>query len=226
MGAQVPDKTGETGSGELDETGDLRADEPAREGPGGQPGGRSEMKRTTVEKRREDRQVAAAVATELAALASMATPALAAKWEGLTGEKARSHNATNLRKRLAWRIQELAFGGLSEAALSRIEELAPSIGKLQARPGGGGKGAGGAKPIVGRPKRDPRLPEAGTVVVRVYDGARHEVTVLEEGFEYRGERYRSLSKIARTITGTAWNGFTWMGLSDRKRSESNQEDAA
>jgi hypothetical protein len=57
------------------------------------------------------------------------------------------------------------------------------------------------------PPRDPRLPSPGTILKRVHDGVEHQVKVLADGFEYRGEQYRSLSKVARTITGTPWNGF-------------------
>jgi hypothetical protein len=57
------------------------------------------------------------------------------------------------------------------------------------------------------PRRDPRLPPPGAVLTRVHDGVEHKLIVLADGFEYRGERHRSLSKIVRIITGTPWNGF-------------------
>ncbi len=177
---------------------------------------------STAEKRRADRQAAAAVAMELAGLAAMTAPELAAKWEVVTGEKAPSHNRPNLTKRLAWRIQELALGGLSEAALVKINELAPATAKLRTRAGSGARGEGGVKAIVGRPARDPRLPQPGTVLRRAHGGVEHEVTVLADGFEYRGERYRSLSKIAREITGTPWNGFLFWNLAERRGAAGKQ----
>ena len=126
---------------------------------------------------------------------------MAEKYLALFGQPARSRNKDFLRKRLAWRIQELAEGGLSERALSRIEELG-SAG-LAAR----GRTSSSAMPRPTEAARDPRLPCIGTVVRRIHGTTEHSVTILDEGYEYRGEKYRSLSKIARVITGTPWNGF-------------------
>ena len=67
-------------------------------------------------------------------------------------------------------------------------------------------------------ERDPRLPAAGTILRKTVKGAEHEIKVLESGFEYAGQTYRSLSKIAREITGTTWNGFLWAGLVERAKS--------
>ena len=63
--------------------------------------------------------------------------------------------------------------------------------------------------------RDPRLPPPGTVLRRVFEGVAHEVAVCEEGFEYGGTRYKTLSAIAQHITGTRWNGFLFFGLKKR-----------
>jgi hypothetical protein len=60
--------------------------------------------------------------------------------------------------------------------------------------------------------RDPRLPPAGTELRRTFDGAEHIVNVLDDGFMFRGKQYRSLSLIAREITGTRWNGYGFFGL--------------
>ena len=61
-------------------------------------------------------------------------------------------------------------------------------------------------------KRDPRLPLAGTVLVREFGGKRHEVTIREQDVLYAGKSYRSLTGVARTITGTPWNGFRFFAL--------------
>ncbi len=66
------------------------------------------------------------------------------------------------------------------------------------------------------PARDPRLPPPGSVLTRVYKGHEHRVTVLENGFEYEGELYSSLSKIAKVIAGCCWNGFSFFLLGPRK----------
>lgn len=179
----------------------------------------------TPEARREDREKAARVAEQLAELSSMTTAELAAKFETLTGRAPRSRNNQWLRKRVAWHLQAAEYGGLSEAALAKIDELAPLAMKLfgQRRKGRAKVPRSPADRIAG-PGRDPRLPEPGTVLRRAHGGTEHAVTVLADGFEFRGARYRSLSKIAREITGTPWNGFAWFGLADR-RSET-REDAA
>jgi Protein of unknown function (DUF2924) len=152
-----------------------------------------------------DRQTAATTAHELAALATMSVGELADKYREVFGEPTHSRNKEFLRKRIAWRLQERAEGGLSPRALERIEQLAPSapvrwrqpVQKSNTNPG----------PLITVPTRDPRLPDVGTVLTRVHDGVEHQVTVLADGFEYQGQRHRSLSKVARLITGTSWNGF-------------------
>ena len=63
--------------------------------------------------------------------------------------------------------------------------------------------------------RDSRVPPVGTVLRRIFEGVTHEVTICAEGFVYEGERYKTLSAIARHITGTPWNGFLFFGLKKR-----------
>ena len=165
------------------------------------------------------------VATELAALMKLSVGELRERFEELYGFATRTRNKDYLRKRLAWRIQELAEGGLSEAARARIDELAPP-GMPIVLPGTRQKQvAEGAKLLVkvarGELKpRDPRLPPAGTLLEREHAGVVHQVSVGDDDFEYQGERYSSLSQVARAITGTPWNGFLFFHLGtrgDRKR---------
>jgi hypothetical protein len=149
----------------------------------------------------------AKTAADLAVLGSLTVAGLARKYEELFGAPSRSRNKEYLRKRLAFRIQELAEGGLSPRALARIEELnrnAPPLG-----PRTGAKTARAPEPAKEESGvvRDPRLPASGTVLTRTYGKAEHRVTVLDDGFEYKGKPYPSLSRIAREITGTSWNGF-------------------
>ncbi|MFV1877700.1 DUF2924 domain-containing protein [Nioella sp.] len=66
---------------------------------------------------------------------------------------------------------------------------------------------------------DPRNPVVGTKLIREWDGVAHTVTVLKDGFEWDGRRYKSLSAVARAITGTRWNGYRFFGLRERKRGE-------
>ena len=153
-----------------------------------------------------DREAIATVAADLAALQRMTGPELAERYLSLFGVPPRSRNQDFLRKRLAWRIQELAEGGLSERALARIEELGPVALAQLRRPVRGGTATSVRTPL-GPAARNPRLPPEGTVLTRVHGTTEHCVTVLDGAFEYHGERYRSLSKIARVITGTPWNGY-------------------
>ena len=148
----------------------------------------------------------ARTAADLAVLGRMTGSELAEKYLVLFGQSARSRNKDFLRKRLAWRIQELAEGGLSGRALARIDELGANPLATWRRPVRPGTPASTRRPLEST-VRDPRLPPAGTVLRRVHGTTEHSVTVRDDGFEYRGERYRSLSKIARVITGTPWNGY-------------------
>lgn len=96
--------------------------------------------------------------------------------------------------RLAWRIQEIAYGALSDSAQGRINRLMRSKEQL--------------KPSSNRVKR----PAVGTKLIREYQGVEHHVTVTRNGFEYQGRTFRSLSHIAREITGTRWSGPLFFGL--------------
>jgi hypothetical protein len=174
------------------------------------PAGGTEMGHPTPVAERTSRATAALVARELASLSGMTGAQLAAKFEKLFGRPATTRNKQYLRKRLAWEIQARIEGGLSERALQRIDELAAHVPerwkraldpKAPARPGPA------RLPESSPGARDPRLPASGTVLSRTHGGVEHRVTVLADGFEYRDERHRSLSAIARKITGTAWNGF-------------------
>lgn len=156
---------------------------------------------------RADREAAARLARDLAALDTMTAGELAEKYREVFGEPTRTRNKGYLRKRIAWRIQELQEGGLSPRALERIEQLAPDAPVRWRQPVARNGGAGAQVVPLPLPARDPRLPPAGTVLTRLHGGVEHRVTVLADGFEYNGENHRSLSKIARLITGTPWNGF-------------------
>lgn len=163
------------------------------------------------------REAVADVARQLAALASMTVAELTVRYRELHGEPTRSRNKDYLRKKLAWRIQELAEGGLSERAKARIEALAAEAPLRWRTPRKARAVTQALARIPEAPDRDPRLPPIGTEVSRSYQGTEHRVRVLAEGFEYAGEHFASLSKIAREITGTAWNGFLFFGLADRRQ---------
>jgi hypothetical protein len=134
----------------------------------------------------------------------------------LFGTETRSRHKDQLFKRLAWRIQELEYGGLSERAKRRAEEIADDLDARILPPRKPGNGNGQTHEVVsvhGSASGSRLTP--GTVLTREYRGEIHQVTVLEKGFEYGGSVFRSLSGIARTITGTQWNGKLFFGLKKR-----------
>ena len=154
---------------------------------------------------------------QLAALEAMNVGALAEKYRELYGEPTRSRNKDYLKKRLAWRIQELAEGGLPPGAVALINQIGDQMPERwrmrMTRPATTEDEPPPLLLPVG--PRDPRLPPPGTILRRVFEGVAHEVTVCADGFDYDGSRYRTLSAIAKHITGTRWNGFLFFGLKKR-----------
>jgi hypothetical protein len=183
-------------------------------------GGTNKMTTKTVARARANARELGDVPAQLAALETMSVGQLAEKWRELYGEPTRTRNKDYLKKRLAWRIQELAEGGLSASALARITELGdqmPERWRMRLAPTD-------ATPAPALEPRDPRIPPVGTVLRRVFQGVAHEVTVCSEGFEYAGQRFKTLSAVAKHITGTPWNGFLFFGL--KKRVEAAREESA
>jgi hypothetical protein len=163
----------------------------------------------------------ASVLAQINELRGMKVAELRLKWVELFGEASRSNNRDFLWRRLAWRVQELAFGGLSERAKARLAELSKEV-DLRFLPPRGWKealeAATAARPAMAPgPVRDPRLPKPGTVLSRPYRGHDIRVSVLEKGFEHAGRPYRSLSAIAREVTGQRRNGLLFFGLTKRDR---------
>lgn len=141
------------------------------------------------------------VLTRVAALKTTPTPALKKMWQELFDTEPPAYNRRFLESRLAYRIQELTYGGLSRATLERLEVLAENLD--------GGD-------VTKRRQRVKDRPITGTRLVREWQGVEHCVTVLDDGFEYQGRPYRSLSAIARAITGTRWNGLIFFGLKNQR----------
>ncbi|MFO0856140.1 MAG: DUF2924 domain-containing protein [Phycisphaerales bacterium] len=175
----------------------------------------------------------ASIPDQLAALQGMSASQLQVRYQQVFGEQSRSGNRQWLLRRVAWRIQALAEGGLSERALKRAAELARDA-DIRVRPPNGAVGgvASYAFPCGGSIQRGVSvcgkvrlsdLPAPGTVLTRQYRGAEHRVTVLPEGFEYNGETYRSLSAVASAITGSHWSGKLFFGL--RKDAGHNRKDS-
>ena len=162
----------------------------------------------------------AAVIAQIEQLRQGKTAALRSKYQEVFGEPSRSWNKEFLFRRIAWRLQARAEGDLNERARGRALELADDADRRLRAPKGfsaqGTSNSGG--PAVGpASRRDTRWPVPGTVLTRQYSDRRIVVTVLEDGFEYEGQRYRSLSAIARQVTGTRWNGRLFFGIAERRR---------
>ncbi|WP_368417377.1 DUF2924 domain-containing protein [Falsiroseomonas sp.] len=140
------------------------------------------------------------VLTRLAALQTSAAADLKDQWRALFGKEPPPFNRPYLVSRLAYRIQELAYGGLKPETRARLEAL--------------GEQLDGGNVVLRRVRADSR-PLPGTRLIREYEGVQHVVTVRADDFEYEGRPYQSLSAIARHITGTRWNGWTFFGLKGR-----------
>ena len=162
------------------------------------------------------------IAAELAALDQMNTGELAERYAELHGQPCRTRHRAYLIRKIAWRIQANAEGDLSERARRRAAELANDAEvrvmapKTMICPPQHGESATVTKavPIVPDKPKDSRLPAPGSAIVRQYKGCTHRVVYLADGsgFEYEGERFRTLSAVAKRITGSHINGFRFFRL--------------
>ena len=144
----------------------------------------------------------AKVLARLAALKDMTVRELKGEWQALMGSPAPNNSRPFLERRIAYRIQELTFGGITKPTRQLLDALADEVEGKKVR-----------KSMIS----DPRNPVIGTRLVREWDGAEHTITVLKDGFDWQGRRYKSLSAVARDITGTQWNGYRFFGLRENRR---------
>lgn len=156
----------------------------------------------------EHQGVAKRVAEEIGALEGLDFVALAHRWRSMTGRKLPKHLPRWLALRMiAYRLQADAFGDLDGRTantldrIARQHELGGDVSTLDA---------------LGLSSRGARALRPGTTLVREYNGINHHVMVLDEGFAWNGTTYRSLSAVARVITGTQWNGHRFFGLESGK----------
>lgn len=126
-----------------------------------------------------------AITKEVTALASMSLKQLRSEWDRRYGAPPKHRAADLLRRVLAWRIQADAYGGFDAATQRMLEHDASNV-RATAEP--------------------------GMCLAREWAGRRHEVTVLDKCIEYKGQKYGSLSEVARLITGKRWNGPRFFGL--------------
>ena len=158
-----------------------------------------------------------AMRKEIDELSRMTVGQLKKKYLEAFGEESRSNHKQFLFRRIAWRIQALAEGGLSERARRRALEIANDADlRIRAPKTKFGEDVA-LDPRLSITRKvagalDPRLPPPGTYLEREYKGRRIIAKILEDGFEFDGEIYRSLSAIAQEATGTKWNGFLFFNL--------------
>lgn len=147
---------------------------------------------------------------EIEDLRRMARAELIERYTEVFGRSPRIRSREFLWKRIAWKIQEQRFGGLSNVAKARLEELIQSLDLPLDE---------NVRKVTGhlRGKRKPGDPMPGTVLVREWHGRQIRAEVLEDGFEWEGTVYRSLSAVAKAVTGTHWNGRLFFRLSERAR---------
>lgn len=137
------------------------------------------------------------VLKEVAALPGLSIGDLKVKWRVLFDSDPPPYNKSFLVRRLSYRLQELAHGGLSDTTRERLKKLADEEGDPTRQQV---KVFQGDRPVT------------GTRLIREWKGVEHCATVLEDGFDYEGCKFRSLSAVARAITGTRWNGKLFFGL--------------
>jgi hypothetical protein len=152
------------------------------------------------------------IRNEIEQLRTAKTKALKARYRELFGEESSSSNHAHLFRRVAWRLQALAEGDLTQRARERAIALAADADlRLRAPRQFWRELDEKAK----QPERDRRLPASGVILNRDYQGQTVSVKILDDGFEYEGKIYDSLSSIASVVTGTRWNGFAFFGLNKK-----------
>jgi hypothetical protein len=126
------------------------------------------------------------ITEEVRALAALDLAGLRDAWRRRYSQPPKMRSTELLARLLAWKIQADAFGGLDAFTIRLLRSEAPPVPRVQLTP--------------------------GARLSREWQGRRYEVEVLEEGFQFNGARHRSLSEVARAITGTRWNGLRFFGL--------------
>jgi hypothetical protein len=141
-----------------------------------------------------------ALSAEIAGLSKASIKDLRDRWKTLYGKEPSGHIGRSFLIRvIAYRLQEKAFGGLKPSAQQILDRVFDGRGEI------------------GQEGIAKRRASAGTVLIREWRGVRHRVVVLDNDVTYRGRRYKSLSEVARAITGTRWSGPLFFGLKGRAK---------
>src|SRR3954468_23589379 len=145
------------------------------------------------------------VAQEAQRLRELETYDLQVRWRRVFGRSALRHLPKHLLLRiLAYKLQANAFGDLDRSTIRMLEQIARDTTKARTR--------GDRLSKVVPPVEEARGLKPGTLLVREHEGVLHRVTVQVRGYEWKGQTFRSLSEVARAITGTRWNGPRFFGL--------------
>ncbi|MCP4545227.1 MAG: DUF2924 domain-containing protein [bacterium] len=164
------------------------------------------------------------IGKEITALQKMTIPDLRQKYTEAFGESTTSRHKQFLIRRIIWRLQANREGGLSDRARQRAKDLAVDSDIRLTAP----------REIAVSPtdltsvstiqlSQDNRLPMSGAIITRQYKGEMIEVRVLPRGFEYAGEVYRTLSAVAKKVTGTHWNGYHFFKLGKKGHAYGRKE---
>ena len=146
------------------------------------------------------------LAAKIHQLRQLNTSELAAQYAEVFGQAPRSRRRSFLERRIAWTLQAQAEGGLGSDTECEITRLIAAHDPLQR------EATRARTPHKDSPARRKVRPRVGAVITRLYKGDLHEVTVVQDGFAYDGEVFRSLSAVARRITGAHWNGPLFFGM--------------
>ena len=150
--------------------------------------------------------------SQIMALRENSLGELKTKYEELfPGQKAPSNNKIFMWRKIAYRLQELESDGISAEAQSKIQQLIQQydpINNKALRPDSMPEN----KPKKSNLSRDKRLPIPGTVITKEYKGIKLQIKILESGFEYNSKIYKSLTAVAKEVTGAHWNGYLFFNL--------------
>jgi hypothetical protein len=154
------------------------------------------------------------IAQELAVLPGLSVGQLQARFAEVFGETTTARNKGWLVKRIAWRLQANAEGGITERIRQRVEELADDADLRILAPRVRAESAlrEASSEIPTQTQRDQRLPMVGAVLLRPYKGRTLQVRILADGFEFDGRIYGSLSAVAKAATGSHCNGYQFFKI--------------
>jgi hypothetical protein len=153
--------------------------------------------------------------SKIMAIKNLPSKELQERYEALfQGKKSPINNRTYLWRRISYKMQEIEYGGLPKEAQDKLQELINEHDPINDKSLRHEKALPETQAVKtkSKPVRDRRLPIPGTIITKEYKGTKIQVKVLEKGFEYQNKVYRSLTAIAKEVTGAHWNGFLFFNI--------------